>query len=315
MTPAQHLGRLRTVTGAIPASAIEGPVLAHEHLQIDLRWPRRILSDPRRWLDEESRVSAELSALRQDHGLSLVVDLTGMEVGRNAATLARMSAVSQVAVVAATGFLAEPFHPEFVSTADAESIAQRLLAEITFGLDGTSILPGVIGEVGTWPRSGSGMPTEQEERCLRAAALAGLQSGLSVATHGPSGLEQLEILTDQGLPAERVAVGHQDLSDDPAVPRKIAELGGYVSFGLLGRGELDTKVRRILEFLDAGHGDRLLLSNGVSRMDDLAAYEGPGYGHLFTAVVPALKAAGVGEPTLRGILRDNPLRWLTGATA
>jgi predicted metal-dependent phosphotriesterase family hydrolase len=315
MTPAQHLGRLRTVTGAIPASAIEGPVLAHEHLQIDLRWPRRAQSDPRRWLDEESRVSAELDALRQDHGLSLVVDLTGMKVGRNAATLARISARSQVAVVAATGFLAEPFHPEFISTADAETIAQRLLAEIGFGLDGTTIVPGVIGEIGTWPRAGAGTPTEQEERCLRAAALAGLESGLSVATHGPSGLAQLEILIDQGLPADRVAVGHQDLCDDPAVPRKIAELGGYVSFGLLGRGDLTTKVRRILEFLDSGHGDRLLLSNGISRMADLAAYDGPGYGHLFTEIVPALKAAGVPDPTLRAILRDNPLRWLTGATA
>lgn len=309
MTSAQELGRLRTVTGMVPISAIEGPVLAHEHLHIDLRWPQGAPSDPRRFLDEETRVAAELWALRQNHRLGLVVDLTGMGAGRNAATLSRISTGCRVAVVAATGLLAEPFHPEFVANADIDEIAQRLLEEIRFGIDGTSILPGVIGEVGTW----EGTPSPREERCLRAAARAGLRSGLSVATHGPAGLAQLEILEAEGLPADRVAVGHQDLADDPAVHRKIAESGAYVSFGLLGRGDLDTKIRRILELLDAGHADRLLLSTGVSRMADLVSYDGSGYGHLFRTVVPALKAAGVDDATTRGILHDNPLRWLTGS--
>jgi phosphotriesterase-related protein len=83
---------------------------------------------------------------------------------------------------------------------------------------------------------------------------------------------------------------------------------------MLGRGAPAAKIRRILELLDAGHADRLLLSTGVSRMTDLASYGGTGYGHLFTTILPALKAAGVDEATLHGILRDNPLRWLTGAT-
>src|SRR5260221_1867218 len=74
-------GRLRTVSGTVPVSAIEGPVLAHEHLQIDLRWPVRVPSHPRRWLDEERRVQRELADLREEHGLSLVVDLTGIAVG------------------------------------------------------------------------------------------------------------------------------------------------------------------------------------------------------------------------------------------
>jgi predicted metal-dependent phosphotriesterase family hydrolase len=308
-------GRLRTVTGTVPVSAIEGPVLAHEHLQIDLRWPVRVPSDPRRWLDEERRVRKELADLQEEHGLSLVVDLTGIAVGRDANTLARMSAGSQVAVVAATGFLAEPFHPDFVRTADIDQIAQRLLAEIGYGLDGTSILPGVIGEVGTWGNA----PTEAEERCLRAAARAGLESGLSVATHGQAGLAQLEILVGEGLPADRIAVGHQDLTEDVAVHRKIAESGAYVSFGMLARGartaDEDGRLGRVLELIEAGHADQVLLSGGVSRMGHLLDYGGTGYGYLFHTFLPALRAAGVDEATVRTILHDNPLRWLTGASA
>ncbi|WP_395104851.1 phosphotriesterase [Actinomadura sp. SCN-SB] len=316
MTSREEHGRLRTVTGTIPTSAITGAVLPREHLHLDLRWPQRpalLADDPYRWLDEEKPVTRELAALRRDHDLGLVVDLTCTGMGRQAAGLARMSASARVAVVAGTGYFTEPFHPAYVRESDVDRLAERLLAEIGFGLDGTNALPGVIGEIGTWGEA----PTEAEERCLRAAAQAARYSGLSVATYGRSGLAQLEILTGMGLPPNRVAVGQQDLVDDPAAHRKIAEAGAYVSFGSVGLaaadpGRLDRLVRNVLEFLDGGHADRLLLSTGISRMTDIPRYGGHGYGYLFDTFVPALRAAGADEPTLRLVLRDNPLRWLTG---
>lgn len=318
MTPREP-GRLRTVTGTLPVSAITGAVLAHEHLQLDLRWsgmPSVADSDPGRWLDEEQAVSAELGALRLEHGLGLVVDLTCQGMGRNAAMLSRISAGSRVAVVSGTGFFTRPFHPPLVATADVDKLTERIMAEIDFGMDGTSSLPGVIGEIGSW----GAVPTEAEERCLRAAAQAGAASGLPVAAYGRPGLTQLEILTAAGLSADRVAVGQQDLVSDLGAHRKIAETGAYVSFGLLGLAghdpaALGTRVRYVLELLEAGHADRVLLSTGVSRMEQINRYGGSGYGHLFEVFLPALRTAGVDETTLRTILRDNPLRWLTGATA
>ncbi|TNY36512.1 phosphotriesterase family protein [Thermomonospora catenispora] len=316
MTPSTQPGLLRTVTGSIPASEVTGSVLSHEHLQLDLRWPQRrlteVASDPRRWLDEEQAIVAELGELRTEHRLSLVVDLTCQGMGRNAAMLSRISAGSRVAVVAGTGFFTEPFAPQEAAEADEDRLAELLLAEIGFGMDGTGSLPGVIGEIGCWGAA----PTAFEERALRAAALAGRESGLAVATYGRPGMTLLEILTSAGLPAERVAVGGQDLVDDPGAHRKIAENGAYVAFGLIGlagedRAALDARVRYVLELLEAGHGERILLSTGVSRMTRIRRYGGAGYGHLFEVFVPALRAAGVDEAALRTILHDNPLRWLT----
>lgn len=317
MTSRSQPGLLRTVTGSVPVHAVTGTVLPHEHLQLDLRWPQRGLaavpSDPRRWLDEEQAVTAELSGLRAEHELSLVVDLTCQGMGRNAAMLSRISAGTRVAVVAGTGFFTEPFHPQFVGTADEDLLTERIMTEIEFGMDGTSSLPGVIGEIGSW----GAVPTAAEERCLRAAARAGLESGLSVATYGRAGLTLLEILTSAGLPAERVAVGQLDLVDDAGAHRKIAEMGAYVSFGSLGlagqdAAALGARVRHVLELLEAGHGDRVLLSTGISRMTQIKRYGGSGYGYLMDVFVPALRAAGVDEAALRTILHDNPLRWLTG---
>jgi phosphotriesterase-related protein len=326
MTPREDTGRLRTVTGTIATSDITGPVLSHEHLGMDLRWPARpqqVASDPGRWLDEEKGVQRELNELRKERGLGLVVDLTCSGMGRNAAALARVSAGSRVAVVAGTGVFTEPFHPAFVREALAagpgpegqsgvDRLAERLLAEIGFGMDGTNALPGVIGEIGTWGEA----PTEAEELCLRAAARAARYSGLSVATYGRAGLALLEILTAAGLPADRVAVGQQDRVDDPGQHRKIAESGAYVSFGTLGLAGQDhaaigARVRAVMDLLEAGHAERVLLSTGVSRMEQIARYGGGGYGYLFDTFLPALRAAGADDATLDTVLRANPLRWLT----
>ncbi|MGP4023355.1 phosphotriesterase family protein [Actinomadura sp. 3N407] len=339
MTPREETGRLRTVTGMIATSDITGPVLSHEHLQMDLRWPQRpqlVESDPGRWLDEEKAVQRELTGLRKEHGLGLVVDLTCSGMGRNAAALARISAGARVAVVAGTGVFTEPFHPAWVrETLAAESpshsagtasrqepygpsgverLAERLLAEVGFGMDGTNSLPGVIGEIGTWGEA----PTETEELCLRAAARAARYSGLSVATYGRAGLAQLEILTAAGLSPDRVAVGQQDRVDDLGQHRKIAETGGYVSFGTLGlAGEdhaaIGARVRCVMGLLEAGHASRVLLSTGVSRMAQVTRYGGAGFGYLFDTFLPALRAAGADDATLDAILHDNPLRWLTGS--
>ncbi|WP_030166254.1 phosphotriesterase family protein [Spirillospora albida] len=321
MTPRDEPARLRTVTGMIEASEITGTVLAHEHLRLDLRWPERprlLDSDARRFLDEEKAVQRELAELRAEHDLGLVIDLTCAGMGRDAAVLARISAGARVAVVAGTGVFAEPFHPPYVREALAgaggvEKLAERFLSEIGFGLDGTGSLPGVIGEIGTWGEA----PGEAEEACLRAAAQAARYSGLSIATYGRAGLAQLEILTGADVDPARVAIGRQDRVDDPAQHRKIAESGAYVSFGsLVLAGEdhaaIGAQVRAVMDLLEAGHADRVLISTGVSRMSHVARYGGVGFGHLFDVFVPALRAAGADDATLRTILHDNPLRWLTG---
>ncbi|WP_336210288.1 aryldialkylphosphatase [Nonomuraea sp. LPB2021202275-12-8] len=293
---------LRTVTGPIRAAAVNGPILPHEHLRTDMRWAAGIDSDPYRWLDEEPAVTAEFRELRQSEELGLIVDLTCLGMGRDAAALARVAAGSRVPVIAATGLFAEPFTQTGEQSVD--TLTSRLMADISDGIEGTGVFPGVIGEVGCWgPRA-----TPAEERSLIAAARASLASRLSVATYGQDGLGLLEILLAQGLPGSRVAVGCAGA--DPAVARKIAEAGAYVSVGALGAG-VDQTVAIALGLIEEGHTDRLLLSTGLSRVSQLRKYDGPGYAHAFRTLLPRLREAGVDDGALRAITHDNPLRWLT----
>ncbi|GAA0428521.1 hypothetical protein Acor_71280 [Acrocarpospora corrugata] len=285
--------RIQTVTGTLPASVFDGPILPHEYLRTDTRWGIGVDSDPGRWLDEEAYVTGELKRLGRDHALNLVVEHTALGGARDTAALARLSAGSRVAVVAATGFAAEPFAGDLIRRSGVDDLTGDLLREIGVGLDGTSARPGLIVT-----SAGGETPTPAEERAAVAVARASIRTDLPVATNG---LGPLELLLTSGVPAARVSVR----TADRLVQRKIAESGSYVSV---------TGVEDVLALLEAGHAARILLSSGVSRQDDVAGYGGDGYARLFDRVLPALVRSGVDPGTIRLITQENPLRWLAVPT-
>ncbi|MGW6140888.1 phosphotriesterase family protein [Streptomyces sp. NPDC055140] len=306
---------IHTVTGPLPAAAVQGPALAHEHLVLDL--DRR--GDGGAILDPEVHgpaVTAELASLRAEFGLTLVIELTCRGMGRDPRALARISRDAQVAVVAATGWYYEPFHTPELAGAEVGQLADTLVREIDGGLGSTGVRPGVLGEVG----SHGDVPSEPESRALRAAARAAVATGLSVATHaqlGRGGLAQLELLTGEGLAPHRISVGHQDLLDDPAVHKELAASGAYVAFDTVGKESYqsdDVRLRLLLALLEAGYADRVLLSCDISRHGYLELEGGQGYGHLFRSFLPRARAAGVDDALVDLMTRRNPLRFLTGAS-
>ncbi|MBA0051807.1 phosphotriesterase [Streptomyces sp. AJS327] len=304
---------LRTVTGELPVSAVVGPVLPHEHLALDLSRG----GDPAAVLRPEPHaplVAAELSGLAEEFGLDLVVELTCRGMGRSVRALEWISRVSGVAVVAATGWYYEAFHPWEVAAWDEEALVETLVREAAGGLDGSGVRPGVLGEIG----SHGERPSGAESRVLRAAARAARVTGLSVVTHaqlGRGGLAQLEVLTGAGLAPHRVCVGHQDLLDDPATHRELAASGAYVAFDTVGKERYQSdavRLRLLLGLLEAGHAGRVLLSCDVSRHGYLRASGGGGYGWLFRSFLPAARRAGVDDDLVDLLVRRNPLRFLSG---
>ncbi|MFC5720955.1 phosphotriesterase [Streptomyces gamaensis] len=304
---------VQTVAGPLSPSAVRGPVLPHEHLALDLRRAgnREAVLDGSHVPD----IAGELSLLRERFGLSLVVDQTCRGMGRDTATLGRISAGSGVAVVAATGWYCEAFHPPEVRRTDSGRLADVMVREIVDGTGPLRIRPGLIGEIG----SHGEQPSGAEARVFTAAARAAVRTGLSVATHarlGAGGLAQLGLLTGRGLAPHRVAIGHQDLLDDPVTHRRLAAEGAYVSFDTIGKSgyQDDTvRLRLLLALLDAGYAGRVLLSCDVSRRTHLSARGGTGYGHLFRTFLPRVRAAGVTDAVIDLMTRRNPLRFLTGA--
>ncbi|KAA6213727.1 phosphotriesterase [Streptomyces albofaciens JCM 4342] len=303
---------LRTVTGPLSVTAVQGPVLAHEHLALDLSRPTDRTASLT--AGHAIAVAGELAALRERFGLSLVVELTCRGMGRDPAALIRISQEAGVAVVAGTGWYHDAFHPPEVEDASVEELANRLVEEVESGMGTGGPSPGVIGEVG----SHGDLPGEAEMRTLTAAAHAAVTTGLSLATHaqlGRGGLAQLDVLTAAGLEPCRISIGHQDLLDAPAIHRELAAAGAYVAFDTVGKERYQsdaTRLRLLLALLEAGHADRALLSCDISRHGYLLDEGGHGYGHLFRSFLPDLRAAGADDALIDLLTRRNPLRFLTG---
>lgn len=90
-----------------------------------------------------------------------------------------------------------------------DELEQRLEQEVTRGVVGSGVLPGVLGEIGM------GAPPEPcERRVLRAAARVACRYWMSAIVHvtggGLFGIQAIEDCADEGLSADRVILGHLD---------------------------------------------------------------------------------------------------------
>jgi phosphotriesterase-related protein len=126
------------------------------------------------------------------------------------------------------------------------------------------------------------------------------------------------VLEEEGVDPARVVIGHAD-----SYPRldhylEICRRGANLEFDFLGmaftpmerHGE-PVVIRRLLELLEAGFGDRILLSQDVCHNSQLRSYEGNGYVYLQATFLPRLREQGVDEATIRQLTEANPLRVLS----
>lgn len=302
---------VQTVAGPVHPESL-GVTLTHEHVFLEL-WA----DDGQGFvgqLADEDVLAAELDAFARAGG-SCLVDQTPGGAGRDPEGLVRLSARTGVAIVTGCGWYTEPFYPprDDLARRTADDIAEALIAEIEGGLDGTAVQPGIIGEIG----ASQGWVSPLEERVHRASARAANATGLPLATHTlyhEAGRRQMRILDEEGVDPGRVCIGHCDTFPDLGYCLEVAHWGAYVSLDNVGLqlGDHESRVRRlVLDLLEHGAGDRLLLSQDVGQVPELRSSGGRGYTYLAETFLPALSAAGVDEDTLAGLTMDNPRRWLT----
>ena len=299
---------IQTVLGKINPEEF-GVCSVHEHLSIDLS---RIKKDPDTILDDEEGMLEELRDFHRLGGRSMV-EVTNDGMGRSVNRLKRLSEKSGVHIVTCTGFYKDPFIPEYAQGWSADEFARHFIQEATEGIEGTGILPGVIGEVGT--SKDEMKPIEKE--LLIGAALAGKETGLPVTTHttlGTLGYEQVQLLTAQGLPIDQIIIGHQDLNPNKDEVLAVLETGVYIDFDTIGKNNYRPDEERIdflLDFIERGYEKQILLSADLTRKSHWKKHGGPGYGLVLETFVPRLKAAGVPEEILQLFLVSNPARAFT----
>jgi phosphotriesterase-related protein len=73
------------------------------------------------------------------------------------------------------------------------------------------------------------------------------------------------------------------------------------------------RVAALVQLLEGGYGDRILLSHDVCKKTQLRRYGGLGYGYILREFSWHLREAGVEQRAIDAMLVDNPRRMLAGA--
>jgi phosphotriesterase-related protein len=180
--------------------------------------------------------------------------------------------------------------------------------------------------------TGAPAVSEYERKLVQAGARAARETGVPLISHTQEaccGHDQIDLVTGEGVPPERLVVGHSDGIDDHDYHRSLAERGAFVGFDRFGISLIlpdEVRVRNVLKLAKAGHTRRILLSHDsivcwqgrpvpfANRYEDVLAML-PDWRptSIPTKIVPQLLAGGLTEADITTILVDNPRRFFAGA--
>ena len=275
-------------------------------------------------MTSEPLAIAEISRFAAAGG-STVVDVTVPGLGRDPEALARISRATDLHIVMACGAYVVKSHPAWIRDATDSQLADSFIAEARDGVGLTRIRPGIIKVGCTWPLH------PDEEKALRAAALAQQRTGLPISLHPgrnrAAPLKIAKILADHGADLRRVVMGHLDgRVQDLDGLRELGALGLFLELDVFGMessyfpvpgvtdldGLSDAQRLGIVRgLIDAGLGAQVLVSHDIGTKHRLAAYGGHGFDHLLSNVIPWMRQKKFTDDEIDMIFIQNPARALT----
>lgn len=322
------MSSVETVLGPLSPDAL-GETLMHEHVfvldhEIEHNYPGR-------W-DEEERMADALVKLRdlRSRGVSTIVDLTVLGLGRNIERVLEVARQVDVQIVAATGLYTYDDVPMFFRFRGPgklidgpELLTEFFVRDITEGIADTGVRAGILKCATDRP----GL-TEGVERVLRSVARAHLETGVPISTHTHAlterGLDQQRVLREEGVDLGRVVIGHSGDTTDLDYLRRLMDAGSYIGmdrFGLDLMLPFEDRVATVVSLCEQGYAERMVLSHDAScfthnfevtaKKELLPNWR---FTHLHDEVLPALRGRGVTEEQIHRMLVTNPRDVLTPGT-
>ena len=211
-----------------------------------------------------------------------------------------MSDATGFPIVVPTGIYREPWVPPWAHAASEDELYYWMLGELKGNIGGTGVQAGWIKL-----SAGDDGMTETEAKIVRAAARAGAETGAVIGSHTVRGRVvrgQVDLIEKAGYAAGRFIWIHTQAEPDFGIHLEMARRGCWIEYDNIGTpGTDEGHVQNILRVLEAGLGDRLLLSHDRGWYDP--GQPGGGvpqpYTYLSETFLPKLAQAGVDEATIR----------------
>ncbi|HYI97071.1 MAG TPA: hypothetical protein VEX68_26245 [Bryobacteraceae bacterium] len=291
---------VQTVRGPVPVEKL-GVTLMHEHVLVNFTGATYDR-------DEVFRVAlAKLEDL-YDRGCRTLVECTPDYIGRDVRLLRRLSSASGLHMLTNTGYYAaanDKYVPEYAWRESAQQIADRWITESRNGIDGTGIRPAFV-KLGV----DAGPLSEIDTKLIEAGMIAHRATGLKLHVHTGNGIAAKQVL---GLIGKAYVWVHAQNEKDNRVHIEAARAGAWIELDGVNERSLEEHVGAVRALIDAGHLNRILISqdSGWYRPGEPDGGRFNGYTYIFDSFIPALKRSGVSDAQIRTIMVDNPARVLT----
>jgi phosphotriesterase-related protein len=302
------MAELITTLGPKPADDL-GLILPHEHVFVDLRtWDQPGYAQAET-ADVIARMAPEITRARAA-GVTALVECSTVGVGRRPDILKAVSEATGFPLLVPTGVYREPWIPDWIQAASEAELREWMAGELLDEIRPDGVQAG-------WIKLSAGDDgiTECETKVLRAAAAAGVATDAVIGSHTIRGRvvrDQLQIIEGAGYSPERFIWIHTQAEPDFDLHLEIARRGAWIEYDAIGSDQLsdDFFLEHIQRVLDAGLGDRLLLSHDRGWYDP--ALPGGGtpkpFTYLSETFLPKLRQAGVDEQTIHQLTHLNPFR-------
>ena len=287
-----------------------GSILPHEHIFVDLRtWDTSGYAEAE--VEDVIRLMAPEINKAQKIGVTAIVECSTVGVGRRADIDRAVSEATRLPLVIPTGIYREPWVPDWAHAASETELTDWMLSELQSEIEESAVQAG-------WIKLSAGDDglTACETKILRAAATAGHETNAVIGSHTIRGRvvrDQLELIEAMGYDVGRFIWIHTQAEPDFELHLEVARRGAWLEYDAIGNIDSENDeyyVNHILRLLDAGLGDKLLLSH--DRGWDDPALPGGGvpkpYTYLAEQFLPKLLAIGVNEETIHQITHVNPFR-------
>ena len=311
---------VQTMTGPVPVGRL-GTTLMHEHVLYG------VIPDQLR--DVSVQLAVELLREAGAAGIRTIVDLTPT---RDIALYQQIARQVPVQIIASTGSYVFERTPAYLQQMNEEQMYERIVREVTEGIDGTKVRAGIIKVAGVRPEL-----TPWEQTAFRAAARAQRHMGTPIGTHAIFGArEQFDLLTRSGADPSRCFFSHIEASFAKKHQTReqlseyliaIAREGGSLLFNNFGF-EFDTPWEDLVFLMrslcEKGYSHKVFASvdcnwewtEGRQVFEQEANHPATArrsYAYMMLEAVPELRQAGFSAADIHTFLVENPARFFRNA--
>jgi len=314
------MSTIETVTGPVEATAL-GRTLCHEHLltasePIRVQYPHLV--------DHERELQRAVEQVRaaMSHGVKTIVDPACMDLNRDVRLAMRVADETGVQLVMATGIYGQhyTFIPQHFQTRDEDYLADVFVHDIEVGIQDTPVKAAFLKTAADEPGI-----TPDVEKVHRAAARASNRTGRPIMAHSRpasrTGLDQMRIFLEEGVPAGKVMIAHTGDTDDLDYIEELLALGPFIGMDRYGTEIFLPDAARnttLAALCERGYADRMVISQDACATIDWFPEEMIGqlapnwhFTHIFETIIPALGELGVSDANIATMLDEVPARWLS----